>query len=486
MCFRPASASSKKLEHGFNHSDIMNSVKSGFALLLLFAPLCVCGAEFPLEFRTLEPAALKDRLKWGYGCFASLRTEKPASLKTEAPARSKSPLYGELTWPDEPPVPFRLDESGGPGTGYDRLLLDLNRNGDLTDDTEFAPGPDIRSWSQDAETRLLLFGPIRTRADNPAVDRTLVYYAMVSLRNDVLSELRSGPRRQMHRIAGSLRLRPGWYLEVTVTVGGTTQTVAIVDNNANLRLGDLCMPEPELTNEWILTAGTGDRFVTDRATFGISSINEPFAELLYIGFQPYRVELSSDWKTLRVEPWPGPLAHLSLHPRGHQIEWLHLFLQDAAGRWQLVGVPVTNGAAWVPAAQYGLMSVVLRGKNKSGETLKIASEGQPGTNTFVAGPGSSNTLVLGPPLMLHANVETRVEPDQYAPESKLGSLLRRLFVSRQHELVVRATVLGQGGEQYGGFWVEPASAARKRLEPGPRVVVVVDKRQVYSGNLEFG
>lgn len=457
-----------------------------FAVWLMVLPLCVCGAEFPLAFRTLEPAALKDRLKWGYGCSALLNVDKPSSLKVEPPARSRLPLYGELTWPGQPPMPFRVDESRGSGTGHDRLLLDLNRNGDLTDEPEFAPGPDIQSWSRSSETRLLLFGPIQLTADCPAVKRTLPYYAMLNLRSDVIRELRSNPQRQVHRVAGNLRLRPGWYLEATLTVGGTTQTVAIVDNNANLRVGDLCIPEPEFTDEWILTAGTGDRFVTDRAAFGISSINEPFAELLYIGFQPYRVELSSDWKTLRVEPWPGPLAHLSLQPRGNQIEWLHLFLQDAAGQWQLVGVPVTNGAARVPAARYGLMSVVLRGKNKSGETLKIASESQPRTNTFVAVPGSSNTLVLGPPLMLHANVETRAEPDQYAPESKLGSLLRRLFTARQHELVVRATVLGQGGEQYGGFWVEPASADRKWIEPGPRVVVLVDKRQVYSGNLEFG
>jgi hypothetical protein len=31
-------------------------------------------------------------------------------------------------------VAFRLDEPQGKGKGYDRLILDLNRNGDLTDD----------------------------------------------------------------------------------------------------------------------------------------------------------------------------------------------------------------------------------------------------------------------------------------------------------------------------------------------------------------
>ena len=40
---------------------------------------------------------------------------------------------------------FRLDESKGNGQGYDRLIVDVNRNGDLTDDpvVSTVPQPEV-------------------------------------------------------------------------------------------------------------------------------------------------------------------------------------------------------------------------------------------------------------------------------------------------------------------------------------------------------
>ena len=59
---------------------------------------------------------------------------------------SGKPLYGVMhvdmefgTWRPGTAYPFALDESGGTGTGYDRLYIDLNRDGRLSDETPVTP-----------------------------------------------------------------------------------------------------------------------------------------------------------------------------------------------------------------------------------------------------------------------------------------------------------------------------------------------------------
>jgi hypothetical protein len=87
---------------------------------------------FPLE----EVSGLDDR---GHSCVCS----EQADPNVAYPAFfSGKPLYGlvrvDMELGEErsgTPYPFALDESGGTGTGYDRLYVDLNRNGSLADES---------------------------------------------------------------------------------------------------------------------------------------------------------------------------------------------------------------------------------------------------------------------------------------------------------------------------------------------------------------
>ena len=103
-------------------------------LMALAAVVAAPAEDFPLSFHTI-PAKDVVVFPGGYGTMVQLRLAKPAGLKAEPKAVSNHPLYGECReTPTAPALVFRLDESKGDGKGYDQLIVDMNQNGDLTDD----------------------------------------------------------------------------------------------------------------------------------------------------------------------------------------------------------------------------------------------------------------------------------------------------------------------------------------------------------------
>ena len=110
------------------------------ALVAMAAVVAASGEDFPLTFRTI-PAKDVMAFPGGFGAYGQLRLVKPARLKKEPKAVSRHPLYGECRETSTGAgFVFRLDESKGDGKGYDRLIVDMNQNGDLTDD---APAPPV-------------------------------------------------------------------------------------------------------------------------------------------------------------------------------------------------------------------------------------------------------------------------------------------------------------------------------------------------------
>ena len=66
----------------------------------------------------------------------AITSDAPLSLRNAPKAKSEHPLYlaVRIGSGDEAAVAAVLDESRGSGSGYDRLYLDANRNGEMTDD----------------------------------------------------------------------------------------------------------------------------------------------------------------------------------------------------------------------------------------------------------------------------------------------------------------------------------------------------------------
>ena len=98
--------------------------------LLLAMPGLATATDYPLTFKTLD-AQQALSFPSGSSTYTMLQTSKPAGIVKAPPAVSQHPLYGQIAAGSEQLL-FRMDESKGTGQGYDRLIVDVNRNGDLT------------------------------------------------------------------------------------------------------------------------------------------------------------------------------------------------------------------------------------------------------------------------------------------------------------------------------------------------------------------
>ncbi len=135
-------------------------------VVLTIMPFLLPAKDFPLEFKTLTaPEAMS--FPGGVGSYGMIQPARPAGIAKEPPAVSKHPLYGQLSVQNRLML-FRIDESKGDGQGYDRLLVDMNQNGDLTDD---AAAPRVEQGGPTPASQqpvIALFGPI------PAPDSKMI------------------------------------------------------------------------------------------------------------------------------------------------------------------------------------------------------------------------------------------------------------------------------------------------------------------------
>jgi hypothetical protein len=108
------------------------------------------AAAFALkEISTFDaPDVVRSRLL--VGAYRECRAEPEENVKRYPSFQSDQPLYGSLQVGGAPTeadtgyhYAFAFDESAGTGRGYDRLYLDTNLNGDLTDDACLAPMKDV-------------------------------------------------------------------------------------------------------------------------------------------------------------------------------------------------------------------------------------------------------------------------------------------------------------------------------------------------------
>ena len=458
------------------------------SLMAMAAVVPASAEDFPLTFRTI-PATEVMSFPGGYGTYGQLRLAKPAGLNKEPKAVSRRPLYGECRdKPGEPGFVFRLDESKGDGKGYDQLIVDMNQNGDLTDEVAVQPvsKPGDRTVSSSAMQEKL-FGPIAAPASTVIAGGRPVYYAQVYVVN--VRNLRSAQNVQ-NLYAGQLRLRAGWYAETTVELKGVKQKVGVYDGDSNVRLGDVAKPqtyrsggEPE---SW--TFGSGDFLLVDKHGTGkferdvSDSEASPFGPVLYLGASPYKVALTPGGKSLQVEPWPEALAQVSLQPLGDQVRNVTLAWESGGGQWQLIRAAVAAGQIKVPRGNYRLYTCELLGKGPSRDQVMALGYQREIQKPLAVAAGQENVLRCGAPL------ELKVTADKRKPESwELNSgLLRQPPSSADSEFImsINANVVGKGGEVYSTY----ARGERLDADPPKPSFSITDQgaRKVGNGNLEFG
>lgn len=127
-------------------------------LILLFCGIDIAAAiEVPKDAAAFDlkeisafdvPDAVRTRLI--FGAYVECQTEPDKNAGRYPAFQSDKPLYGSFHIggaATEPNVGcyyrFAIDESTGAGRGYDRMYLDMNLNGDLTDDGFCRPTKDV-------------------------------------------------------------------------------------------------------------------------------------------------------------------------------------------------------------------------------------------------------------------------------------------------------------------------------------------------------
>lgn len=119
----------------------------GFVLILCVASVApALGGESHPErvgFELDTVSSIPDLPYLGNPCTCHREAEPNVAYPIFA---SAAPLYGMVRVDREignpysgTPYPFAIDESSGTGTGYDRLYVDLDGNGDLSDETPILP-----------------------------------------------------------------------------------------------------------------------------------------------------------------------------------------------------------------------------------------------------------------------------------------------------------------------------------------------------------
>jgi hypothetical protein len=459
--------------------------------VLTAIPFLAPAKDFPLEFKTLNAKEVM-AFPGGSGISGSLRLDKPGAITKAPPAVSKHPLYGELSirtnrmW-------FRIDESKGDGRGYDRLIVDLNQNGDLTDDAMAVRVEQPGQTSAADRTEIALFGPIPVPEGKKIGAWRPIYFAQMYLYTPPADAVANRNTSYL----GQLRFKAGWYLETTVDFDGVTRKVGVVDGNSNFRLGDFNQPttyQNGTETNWYFQGG--DYFLVDNDGSGKfessigSNVSAPFGPVLYLGTKPYKAVLAADDKSLALEPWTGPLAELALQPHGEQVNGLQVAWEAAPGEWQLLQPGVENAKAQVPPGNYRLYTCTLKAKTAVGETLILSGYKRTPKDTIKAEAGVSTPFKCGAPLEVKVT-SARDARNSGSTASGSGSFLDWFFGGSAGaepvlQQLIQASVFGAGGEMYSSFYLKE-DKGNLRQPPKPAFAInTADGKQVASGNMEFG
>jgi hypothetical protein len=444
-------------------------------------PILAPAKDFPLEFKTVNAQQVMS-FPGGYGAYGSLQASRPSDVTKVPAAVSKHPIYGQFSSQGNR-MCFRLDESQGDGKGYDRLIVDVNQNGDLTDDPVVSRVEEAGSSARTVRPENALFGPIQAPETKMIGSWRPVYYAQAYIYNRPAS-VPSGPQNFYY---GQMRFKAGWYLETTVELDGTTRKIGIVDGDCNFRLGDANLPTTYRNGtetNWYFQGG--DFFLEDNDGSGKfeSAVTEgesaPFGPVLYLGAKPYKAALSADAKSLALEPWTGPLAELTVQPHGDQVSRLQLAWESAPGQWQLLQPGVENGKAAVPPGNYRLYTCTLAVKTSAGDSLVLSGYRRLPKDTVKAEADATTPFQCGAPL------EIKVTSERRGSTTGSSSFLGRIVGSMQPlEQLIQASVVGAGGETYSSFVL--ANSRGQQQPPKPVYTIsTTDGKQVESGNMEFG
>lgn len=445
------------------------------------------AVEFPLEVKemTLKEARA---CPGGYGDTAMFSLERPSVLKKAPAAKSAHPLYAQTylrTVRDgksvsTPNLLFLFDESQGTGKGYDRMIVDLNRNGDLTDDAAFER---LERQKINTDGEIVDFGPVPMPAKDKVGQWLPRFYTQIYLYQ------RPGSQQSGNTYLGYARLYTGSYLETTVDVNGVKQKFGVVDGNCNFKIGEPSALEKytrQVSGQEVVSyyLRGSDQFLRDKNGSGkfertlTSTDAEPFSGLIYFGPKAYTASLAEDLTSIRFAPYTEPVGELSVKK---DVTDLTLVRETKDGDWTALTPGVKDGKAMVPTGAYRVANCTLGAQADSGTWTKTStSEIKPDILRVTA--DQATRLEYGSPIKMEL---TAKKGQARTSESGMMGAVRGLFGSLagpRGALEMNVLITGATGERYSGFY----SSAQEQLPPPKFEVLDTAGKKLASGNFEFG
>ncbi|MCL5098481.1 MAG: hypothetical protein M1608_13320 [Candidatus Omnitrophica bacterium] len=466
----------------------MNTIPVLLALLVAGGAF-VQGVEFPLEYKKLSLSEAQ-ACPGGYGMGGAIQKSLRSLVKSEPKPTSTGACYGTLFRPDGKRMVFRLDESKGDRHGFDQLIIDLNENGDLTDDPVImAQGGQSRSIGPSYEQAF--FGPMEAPAYHSVGPWRPVFYAQAFVYNrDQL--YMNVPGNDYY---GNLRCFSGWILETSVEVAGVKQKIAIKDGNCNFILGDQPKPSKIMRNpndpgQWYLPVE--DFVLRDRNQSGrfendpIMAEAEGLSSVIYFGTKPFNLALSDDFKSVRIEPFTESTGQLKVN---NEVTGLVLAHEIGPDKWEPVTPAVANGIGILPLGNYRLISAILSAKSALGETVAGQTDAV-AEDTFKVDASQTTALKCGLPMELKVTCNKLTGPGR--PEGGFMGAARSLFGGsspvQTTMLNMTISIFGAGGEQYSRFYKNLTHLPNRLDSVAAPQFRILDAagNTLAAGNFEFG
>jgi hypothetical protein len=375
-----------------------------------------------------------------------------------------------------------LDESKGAGTGYDLLILDINANGDLSDDPVIEAQTEISLPAGPSGFEQRLFKPISIPLEKGKASQSLTFSVQTYIHNRQQIGISKGGE-----FLGQANLAPACYLEALVQLGAMSEKIGIVDANANARFGDKaqCQEVASGASKYRYFHSF-DVVLRDRDGSGqfekdlCDTESEAFSSVLYFAGNPYSVALADDLSAIRLEPYSGPLGEITAENLD-QVRVLTLGWQGEGGQWEVITPQPQQGKIKAPAGSYALSQAVLMGKNSQGVIVMAKGYNRGNGQPIQVAAGQAVALRCGAPL------ELRVKTDNQTGAS--GGFLQALAnvftaAPKAESVTINVEVIGAGDEAYSIFARGPNLT--ERLNAPKFRVLGADGKVVASGQLEYG
>lgn len=405
------------------------------------------------------------------GGFSELVREEPGSYVSEHPFRGVAEL-GDHRYA------FVLDSSV-PGRGYDRLILDENRNGDLLDDPvrESGESPEFfgdQNYTWCTFPRLEL----EIEVGGKAMELALVFSAHTF-------EIEEGTTHV------SVSLETASYREGEIEVDGVRRRIVLVDFDCNGRYDDRVRIEDDIEFSGGIYPSPGDILFIDPKAL---PIDEAFGDALGLG----------DGRQLlsRLARIDGRLYEIEVTPCGDEVSFTPSELamgevENPNRPWRamvygeqgFLAIQATDGGrAALPAGEWKLLSYTIDLTEEEPEEEPAGEEKKPslfeliGSSLAGSEPGPRTTLVSARATAGYAPVQVRAG---LVAELPFGPPYRPLVegarLPGERKAILSLSLVGSQGEVCSDLRVNGFSP------PEPSFLITApDGEVVKRGKFEYG